>query len=168
MRHGDIVFKEASFVAPVLKTQILMVGRGTTLGGHILRTSKKECRLPCWLSGKELTCQCRRHRRCEFSPGVGKIPWRRKWQPPPVFLWGKFHGQRNHVADYSPWGSQESDMTQQLNNNKNPTCSPGSPRLSCEPRTLSFSRIKNSRLGNTILKIPISRSFLLSGADSLP
>ena len=163
-----MVFREANCVAPVLRTQILMVGRGTALGGHILRTSKKACGLPWWLSGKELTCQCRKHRRCVFSPGVGKIPWRRKWQPTPVFLWGKFHGQRNHAADYSPWGSQESDMTQQLNNsNKKPNCSPGSPRLSCEPRTLSFSRIKNSRLGDTILKIPISRSFLLLGADSL-
>ena len=31
-----------------------------------------------WLSGKESTCQCRRH---GFDPWVGKIPWRRKWQP---------------------------------------------------------------------------------------
>ena len=36
--------------------------------------------LPTWCSGKEW-CQCRRHRRAEFSPWVGKIPWRRKWQP---------------------------------------------------------------------------------------
>ena len=33
----------------------------------------------------------------------GKIPWRRKWQPTPVFLPGKAHGQRN-LADNSPWG----------------------------------------------------------------
>ena len=39
-----------------------------------------------WLSGEESTCQCRRHR---FDPWVGKIPWRRKWQPTPVFLLGK-------------------------------------------------------------------------------
>ena len=163
-----MLFREASCVAPVLETQILMVGRSTTLGGHIWGVSKKECGLPWWRSRKELTCQCRRNRRCEFSPGGGKIPWRRKWQPTPVFLWGKFHGPRS-LADYSPWGSQESDMTQQLNSNKDePNCSPGSPRLSWEPRTLSFSRIKNSRLGNTILKIPISRSFLIWGADSLP
>ena len=36
------------------------------------------------------------------------IPWRRKWQPTPVFLPGKFHGQRS-LAGYSPWGSKESD-----------------------------------------------------------
>ena len=49
--------------------------------------------LPRWCSGKESSCQCRRHRRCGFSPWVRKIPWSRKWQPAPVFLPGKFHGQ---------------------------------------------------------------------------
>ena len=34
--------------------------------------------------GKESTCQWRRHKRCEFDPWTGKIPWRRKWQPTPV------------------------------------------------------------------------------------
>ena len=34
--------------------------------------------------GKEPTCQCRRWRRCRFDPWVGKIPWRRAWQPTPV------------------------------------------------------------------------------------
>ena len=43
-------------------------------------------------SGEKSTCQCRR---CEFDPWVGKIPWRRKLQPTPVFLPGKFHGQRS-------------------------------------------------------------------------
>ena len=38
--------------------------------------------LPWWLSGKESACQCRRH---GFDPWVRKIPWRRKWQPTPVF-----------------------------------------------------------------------------------
>ena len=37
----------------------------------------------------------------------------RKWQPTPVFLPGKFHGQRN-LAGYRPWGRKESDMTEQL------------------------------------------------------
>ena len=36
---------------------------------------------PRWLSGKESTCQCRRCRRHRFNPWVGKIPWKRKWQP---------------------------------------------------------------------------------------
>ena len=49
-------------------------------------------RLPWWLSGKESTCQCKRHR---SDPWVGKIPWSRKWQPTPVFLPGEFHRQRS-------------------------------------------------------------------------
>ena len=43
-----------------------------------------------------------RRRRCGFDPWVGKIPWRRKWQPIPVFLPGKSHEQRS-LAGYSPW-----------------------------------------------------------------
>ena len=54
---------------------------------------------PWWLSGKEFTYQCRRH---AFNPWVRKIPWRRKWQPTPVFLPGKSHGQRS-LAGCSPW-----------------------------------------------------------------
>ena len=42
---------------------------------------------------------------------VEKIPWRKKWQPAPVFLPGKFHGQRR-LASYSPWGHKEWDMTE--------------------------------------------------------
>ena len=38
-------------------------------------------------------------------------PWRRKWQPTPVFLPGKLHGQRSF---YSPWGHKESDTTEGL------------------------------------------------------
>ena len=34
--------------------------------------------LPWWFSGRESTCQCRRHR---FDPWLGNIPWKRKWQP---------------------------------------------------------------------------------------
>ena len=49
-------------------------------------------RLPSWLSGK-ITCQCRRHRRHGFDLWVRKIPWRRIWQPTPVFLPGESPGQ---------------------------------------------------------------------------
>ena len=38
-----------------------------------------------------------------FGSWVGKIPWKRKWQPTPVFLPGESHGQRS-LAGYSPWG----------------------------------------------------------------
>ena len=56
-----------------------------------------------WHRGKESTCQCRRCKRHEFSPWVGKIPWRRKWQPTAVFFPGEFLGWRS-LAGYSPWG----------------------------------------------------------------
>ena len=46
---------------------------------------------------KQSACQCRCRKR-GFHPQVGKIPWRRKWQPTPVLLPGKFHGQRNLVC----------------------------------------------------------------------
>ena len=52
-------------------------------------------------------------RRPGFDPWVGKIPWRGKWQPIPVFLPGKSHGQWSMVG-YCPWGRKESDMTERL------------------------------------------------------
>ena len=61
-------------------------------------------------SGKESACQCRRHKRSGFDPWVGKIPWRRAWQPTPVFLPGESHGQKSlmgytvhTVAKSRPW-----------------------------------------------------------------
>ena len=46
--------------------------------------------LPWWLNGKEPTCQCRR---CGFDLSVRKIPWRREWQPTPVFCLGNLMGR---------------------------------------------------------------------------
>ena len=74
-----------------------------------------------WLSGKESTCQCKRCKSYRFDPWVRKIPWRRKWQPTPVFLPRKSHGQRS-LAGYSPWGSKESDTTKWLNNDSKLKC----------------------------------------------
>ena len=54
-------------------------------------------------SDKESTCQCGRHKRCEFDLWAGKIPWSRRWQLAPVLLPGKSHGQRN-LAGCGPWG----------------------------------------------------------------
>ena len=51
-----------------------------------------------WRSGKESAFQRRRQKRCLFNPWVGTIPWRRKWQPTPVFLPGRFHGLRSLMA----------------------------------------------------------------------
>ena len=66
--------------------------------------------LPWCLSGKESACQCRR---LEFNSWTGKIPWRWKWQPAPVFWPGESHGQWSLVG-YSTWGRKESDTTEPL------------------------------------------------------
>ena len=54
--------------------------------------------------------QCRRS---WFDPWVGKVSWRRAWQPTPVSLPGEFHGQRG-VKGYSPRGRKELDTTERL------------------------------------------------------
>ena len=74
--------------------------------------------LPRWLNFREFACQCRRLRSHGFNPSVEKIPWRRERQPTPVFLPGKFHGQRSPVG-YSSWGPKELDVIEQLSM---PTC----------------------------------------------
>ena len=62
-------------------------------------------------SGKRPACQHRRRKRCRFYPGVGKFPWRRPWQPIPVFLSGEFRRQRS-LMGYSPWSHKELDVTE--------------------------------------------------------
>ena len=59
-------------------------------------------------SGKECACQ---HKRRGFDPWVGKIPYKRAWQPTLVFLPGESHGQRS-LAGCSPKGPKELDMTE--------------------------------------------------------
>ena len=66
--------------------------------------------IPWFLSGKESACNAGDQ---GPIPGLGKIPWRRKWHPTPVFLPGKSYGWRS-LAGYSPWGHKESDMTERL------------------------------------------------------
>ena len=65
---------------------------------------------PWWLRQERIHLQCRR---TGFNPCVEKIPWRREWQPTPVFLLREVHGQRNLVG-YSPWDHKESDTTERL------------------------------------------------------
>ena len=55
---------------------------------------------PGGFSSKESACKCRR---CRFDSRFGKMPWRRKWQPTPVFLPAEFHRQRSLIG-YSSWG----------------------------------------------------------------
>ena len=65
---------------------------------------------PGGLEGKVSACNAR-------DPGSirgsGRFPWRRKWQPTPVFLPGESHEWRSMVG-YSPRGLKESDTTEQL------------------------------------------------------
>ena len=56
---------------------------------------------------------CLQCRRPGFNPQVEMMPWRREWQPTPVFLPGEFHEQRN-LAGHSPWGRKELDTTDRL------------------------------------------------------
>ena len=99
---------------------------------------------PVGSDGKSICLQCRRS---GFNPWVGKIPWRRKWQPTPVFLPEKSHGQRS-LAGYSPWGLKESDTTERLTNTHTHTHT--HTRLSL---SLTLCKIKklSSKLAVTIL-----------------
>ena len=76
--------------------------------------TSSELGLSRWLSGRELACQCRRR---VFDPWIGKIPWRKEWQPTPVFLPGESHGQKSLVG-YSSWGCKELDTTEGLSTSK--------------------------------------------------
>ena len=66
--------------------------------------------VPWWLTEQRICLQCRKPR---LNPWVRKTPWRKVWQPTPVFLPREFHGQRGLVG-YSPWGHKESDTTEWL------------------------------------------------------
>ena len=71
----------------------------------------------CWpsqLSGKEPTCQCGRH----FDPWVRKIPWRRKWQPTPVFLSEESHGQRSLLSSMRSQRVRHSWVTENARKHK--------------------------------------------------
>ena len=83
-------------------------------------------------------------RRYGLDPWVMKIPWRRAWQPTPVFLPGESHGQRS-LAGYSPWSRKESDTTEH-------------PRMSRTIHPLNHSDLP----GPSSLSDP-SSSFLHSG-----
>ena len=66
-------------------------GHTSITGGAVSVTLLLYIRLgrPGWLNGKESACQ---FRSCRFDPWVGKISWRKKWQPTPMSLPGKSHG----------------------------------------------------------------------------
>ena len=73
--------------------------KGLCMHTHI--AIKRTLVVPSGTNAKESACHCRRCKRHRFDPWVRTIPWNRKWQPAPVFLPGKFHGQRS-LAGWSP------------------------------------------------------------------
>ena len=85
--------------------------------------------LPGGTSGKEPACHCRRHKRRGFDPWVRKKPWRRAWQPVPVFSPGKPQGQRS-LEGYSPkadttkasWHTRTHPGSAKNSNGKVPPC----------------------------------------------
>ena len=81
--------------------------------GHAELDTTERLLLSGGTSGKDPTCQCGGCKRCSIDPWIGKISWRRAWQPPPVFLPGEFHGQRGLVG-YHPRGCKESNTTEHL------------------------------------------------------
>ena len=94
---------------PSLQTAVLLYFQVAKKGSKMVGVVTGHQRADTWLSSKESTCQWRKLR---FDPRFGKICWRRKWQPTPIFLPGKSHGQRTLVC-YSSWGRKELDMTDQ-------------------------------------------------------
>ena len=131
--------------------------------------------------------QCRRSR---FDPWLEKIPWRRKWQPTPIFLPGEFHGQRSLVG-YSLWGRKEADVIEWLtlshiwhdlatiHTNANPLSSfLSSPYFSISSLSISwktllyiflilkFLHIKVYNMWDLSLKIPVPTTKRLSGRES--
>ena len=83
-------------------------GSGWRTGqGHLLIQSGMRSGEAPVAQQKRARLQCRRHSGLRFHLWTGKIPWRKAWHPTPVFLPGKFHGQRSQ-AGCSPWGRKES------------------------------------------------------------
>ena len=92
-----------------------------------------------WCSGKKSVCHCRRH---VFHPWVRMIPWRRKWQPTPVFLFEESHAQEDYLMGYSPWCHRESDVAKQLSMHYNTQRSHGDRN---NPKSQS-RRLKTQRI----------------------
>ena len=88
--------------------RVIIVAAGDEQPARSEEVDTVNAKLPWWLSQLRICQQCSRP---GFNPWVGKIPWRKEWQPTPVFLPGESHGQRSLVG-YSPWGPKE---TEQLN-----------------------------------------------------
>ena len=86
----------------------------------LIQTSKIEQLNELWFPGGSVVKslpEMQETQRLGFDPWVGKIPWRRKWEPTLVFLPRESHGQGS-LMGYCPWGCKELETTQQINNNR--------------------------------------------------
>ena len=108
-----MVLRPDTYMSPIYPLFLVTVGLQ-----YIHSLTLQHTGLPRQCSGKESACQRRRHWRRGFNPWVGNIPWRRKWQPTPVFLPGKSHGRRS-LAGCSPRGCKESDTTEHTQQHNN-------------------------------------------------
>ena len=90
-RWGLLPWKAGQAETPAGPLTLSRSPRGPLPGLHRARPSQS--RLPRGASGKEPACQGWNLQRHRFHPWVGKIPWRRKWQPAPVFLPRKSRGE---------------------------------------------------------------------------
>ena len=114
-----------------------------SISSHYFRICSGNLGFPGDASGKEPACKCRRYKRPGFNPWVGKIPWRRTWQPTPVFLPGESHGQKSLVG-YSPWGHKESAMTERIQH----VCTHGSDLTclqNCPPSSTRFNFLQSDK-----------------------
>ena len=107
-------------------------------------------------NGKEPDCQYRRHQKHGFDPWFRKIPWRREWQPTPVFLAGESLGQRS-LEGCNLWGHKESDMTEATGHTGSMGCIPllySSARINVSkaPQFKSLPRVV------TVLFQPVSQT----------
>ena len=97
------VFSWSEIITNTLKMTLVVL---ISLGVHVYGASL----VAQMVKKGECACQRRRYMRWEFYPWIRKIPWRRAWQPTPVFLPGESHGQRR-LAGYSPQSCTKLDMT---------------------------------------------------------
>ena len=123
-------------------SQVALVVKNPPANAVLSRSVKSNSLRPDELQPTRLLCQwgfsrqeywsrllCRTHKRWRFDPWIRNIPWRRAWQPTPVFLPRKFHRQRS-LAGYSPFGLKRVRQLKQLGTHTKSTCDWDSQRES--------------------------------------
>ena len=104
------IFKDNSWLIKFIGTLVIFDNTFTSRDDQGWSPCRIGLGLPWWLRQWRIYLQFRRP---GFYPWVRKIPWRREWQPTPVFLPREIHRQ-GILAGYSPWGCKESDTSEWL------------------------------------------------------